>query len=276
MTRKILAVDLDGTLFNDNKDIAKENLQAITRMLDAGHILAIDTGRPNHVMKKLLKRFGIFEHENIYLLGYQGTVGMRSTEDTILFGQYLQNEPARRLLRYAIESGNSTLAFEYGNIYSFWESYDVENYRDLSKEPVAIIDDPDELIGHNLTKIMVINYKNHELLYDFQDAHEAELSQYFESMFSDVAFLEYIDKDANKGAGLMQLAEFLDIPVSDTVAVGDERNDISMINAASTGIAVLNARDELKAVADYITTVDNNHGAVAEVINKFILNDKSC
>ena len=60
--------------------------------------------------------------------------------------------------------------------------------------------------------------------------------------------------------------------MQDTVACGDERNDISMVQAAGVGVAVANARDELKAVADYITVLDNNNGAVAEAINKFILN----
>ena len=52
----------------------------------------------------------------------------------------------------------------------------------------------------------------------------------------------------------------------------NERNDISMVEAAGVGVAVANAREELKAVADYITVADNNNGAVAEAINKFILN----
>ncbi|MBO6130029.1 MAG: HAD hydrolase family protein, partial [Pseudobutyrivibrio sp.] len=55
MNKKILAVDLDGTLFDDNKDICKKNIDALNAMLDAGHVLAVDTGRPTHVMKNLLK-----------------------------------------------------------------------------------------------------------------------------------------------------------------------------------------------------------------------------
>ncbi|MBQ3774407.1 MAG: HAD hydrolase family protein, partial [Pseudobutyrivibrio sp.] len=53
--------------------------------------------------------------------------------------------------------------------------------------------------------------------------------------------------------------------------VGDERNDISMIESAGIGVAVANARDELKSVADFVTENDNNHGAIAEVIHKFVI-----
>ena len=59
--------------------------------------------------------------------------------------------------------------------------------------------------------------------------------------------------------------------MDDVITVGDERNDISMIEAAGTGVAVANAREELKSVADFITENDNNHGAIAEVIHKFII-----
>ena len=52
--RKLLAVDMDGTLFNDDKTISKENLEAITKLLDNGHAFAFNTGRPNHALKEIL------------------------------------------------------------------------------------------------------------------------------------------------------------------------------------------------------------------------------
>ena len=61
------------------------------------------------------------------------------------------------------------------------------------------------------------------------------------------------------------------MPLDSTIAVGDEQNDISMIQEAHIGIAVKNAIPEAKAVADYVTENDNNHDAIAEVIEKFVL-----
>ena len=61
------------------------------------------------------------------------------------------------------------------------------------------------------------------------------------------------------------------VDIADVICVGDERNDISMIEVAGIGVAMANAREELKAVADYVTVNDNNHGGIAEVIDKFIL-----
>ena len=272
MNKKILAVDLDDTTFDDNKDICSENLKALNAMLDAGHVLAVDTGRPTHVMKKLLKRFEVFDRENVYLLGYQGTVCTRACDDEVLFGHFLDNEAAIKLMTYSKNAGLTTIIFEFGQIYSFCLNADTDRYSEISKEPITVIESPEDLRGHNLTKMMVVNFNNHDKLFQFEAAHKDEMEEHFVSMFSNVAFLEYVGKDSSKGAGLSELANILHIDMKDTVACGDERNDISMIKAAGVGAAVANARDELKAVADYITVSDNNNGAVAEVINKFIVN----
>jgi len=67
------------------------------------------------------------------------------------------------------------------------------------------------------------------------------------------------------------LTKMLNLPLDCTVAVGDEENDIAMLNAAHIGVAVKNATPEVKAAADYVTEHDNNHNAIAEVIERFIL-----
>ena len=77
-----------------------------------------------------------------------------------------------------------------------------------------------------------------------------------------------------KGASIEYLCSFLNIPLEHTIAVGDEKNDVSMIRAANIGIAVKNAVQEAKDAADYITENDNNHDAIAEVISRFIFNEE--
>ncbi len=269
---KILAVDLDDTLFTTDKSICQENIDALNQMLDEGHVLAIDTGRPAHVVAKLLGNYPVFSRENVYFLTFQGSCGYDAFNKKDLFGTYLDNDGAIKLLTDMVESGVSGVAFEAGQIFAFRDDENVSGYGMFAKEKVEIIDSPTDLIGHNLIKIMGINFKDHKMLHDFEDKYLEETNRYFNSMFSNVAFLEYVSKDASKGGGLLKLADYLAIPESNTVACGDERNDISMIKMAQVGCAVSNAREELKAQADYITIADNNNGAVAEVIHKFILN----
>ena len=67
------------------------------------------------------------------------------------------------------------------------------------------------------------------------------------------------------------MADFLGIPVENTIACGDEENDCSMIEAAGLGVVMQNGTDAVKNYADYITTADNDHDGIAEVIDRFIL-----
>ena len=91
------------------------------------------------------------------------------------------------------------------------------------------------------------------------------------SFFSCKEYLEYCPLNTSKGTGVEYLTRVLNMPPDCTVAVGDEQNDISMIQTAHVGVAMKNGIDELKKVADYVTENDNNHDAIAEVIEKFIL-----
>lgn len=90
--------------------------------------------------------------------------------------------------------------------------------------------------------------------------------------FSCDEYLEYCPLNTTKGKGIRFLCDILDIPLENTIAVGDERNDISLLEQAKLGIAVKNANDELKKNADIILEYTNNEDAIAEIIQKYILN----
>ena len=83
--------------------------------------------------------------------------------------------------------------------------------------------------------------------------------------------MEYTPAGVSKGSAVRNLCQYLGIPLEHAVAVGDEWNDISMIQAAGIGAAVKNAVDAVKEAADYVTQRDHNLDAVAEVIDRFLL-----
>ena len=91
--------------------------------------------------------------------------------------------------------------------------------------------------------------------------------------YSSNRYLEFNQKGVNKGSGLRKLAELLGVDMKDTIAIGDNYNDLTMIQAAGLGVGVGNTVEELKPLCDYVTAADYNHGAVAEVLRKFVLRD---
>ena len=85
-------------------------------------------------------------------------------------------------------------------------------------------------------------------------------------MYSSDYYLELIPKESGKGASLIKLCEILGIPRENSIAAGDAGNDLSMIKAAGTGIAMINGMEEVKAAADVITETDNDHDGLAPFI----------
>ena len=272
MSKKLLAVDMDGTLFNDDKTISQENLEAITALLDAGHAFAFNTGRPNHALKEILSIYDEFKRENVYILGHQGVIGTPFNSDKELFSDCIPNADALEVITEVLNKGFTCVVFDAKHIYTFNDNWFIDSYKKLSGEQLVYLTDVSELQDKDITKLIAIDYDHPEALQAFKYEHEAIFGDRFESFFSHYAFMEYIKKGTGKGDGVKKLASHLNIPISDVICVGDERNDISMVSVAGVGVAMANARPELKAVADYVTENDNNHGGIAEVIRKFVLN----
>ncbi len=93
-----------------------------------------------------------------------------------------------------------------------------------------------------------------------------------EIFFSSGRYMEINPKGINKGYAIKWLCDYLNIDIKDSIAIGDNYNDIPMIQAAGLGCCVASAEDDVKKISDYVCEKDYSHGAVAEVIEKFILN----
>ena len=98
-----------------------------------------------------------------------------------------------------------------------------------------------------------------------------ELHDVLEISYSSNRYIEFNPKGVNKGAALRTLADHLSIPMNETIAIGDNINDLAMIREAELGIAVANAVPTRKEAAQHTTIEDHEQSAVAEVIETFIL-----
>ena len=125
------------------------------------------------------------------------------------------------------------------------------------------------LADEKIIKCLVMNTDVaylHRLADEWQD-----ITEDIDVSFSANRYLEFNKKGVNKGTGLVRLGHILSIPTKDIIAIGDNYNDLPMIKTAGLGVFMANTPEELKHQADYVTTLDNNAGGVAEVIEKFVL-----
>jgi hydroxymethylpyrimidine pyrophosphatase-like HAD family hydrolase len=125
------------------------------------------------------------------------------------------------------------------------------------------------------TEIVKCLYENtdHEYLRSIA-AELTDITGDMDVSYSSNRYLEFNKKGVNKGAGLLRLADLLGVDHKDTIAIGDNYNDLAMIKAAGLGVGVANTIESMKPECDVITERDCDHGAVAEVIEKYVFNAK--
>ena len=137
-------------------------------------------------------------------------------------------------------------------------------------EVTEIFDDNiDFLKGQEIVKVLYMNTD-----YQYLKGIENDLKEIIGDLdvsYSSNRYIEFNHQGVNKGQGLKKLAELLHVDIKDTIAIGDNFNDLSMIKVAGLGVGVQNTVEEMKKECDIITKATNNQGAIAEVINKHIL-----
>lgn len=270
--KKILFTDLDGTLLNDDKQVSEGNRAAIQRLLDAGHYLVVATGRPVKSGFKVVQRLGL-TMPGCYMIAYNGGAIFDCSREEIRMKKTLPMEYVRYLFGEAKKYGLHIQTYGEGD--KIWASadgpelsfYTNGNRRALECE---VCEDVCLVLNKDPNKVLLIDLDGQGILKFWQD-HKGWEKGKCDSTFSCKEYLEYLPEGVSKGSGVQILCEMLDVDIRNAYAAGDERNDISMIEVAGVGIAMKNAVEEAISVADYVTENDNNHDAIAEVIDRLIL-----
>ncbi|MGN0290779.1 MAG: Cof-type HAD-IIB family hydrolase [Lachnospiraceae bacterium] len=270
MQKKILFTDIDGTLLNDKREIPKENKEAIDKALAAGHSIVIATGRPLDSGKKIVEELGL-TMQGCYMIAYNGAIIYDCGNDRVLEKKFVPYPYVEELFKRGKEAGLYVQTYNKTQIITTQDTPELEYYRQHTKLTYQVVDDVMSVLEEEPQKVMLINLTDKKKLEKFQaDNLEWEEGK-CHSFFSMDTYLEYAPINATKAYGIHYLCELLGVPLENTIAAGDERNDIPMIEEAHIGVAMKNAKDEVKASADYITKKNNNEGGIAEVIEKFML-----
>ena len=265
---KLCTIDLDGTLFNNEKKISEENKEAIRKAMQLGCKIVIASGRPIHGIVPVLAELNLFQNDD-YVISYNGakvfhTLSGQAIYDSTISGAVVKeiySESRRLHTFFHAFRKNEQLITSQANPYT-----DIEkniNHIDYQLTDFEKINDEDEFL-----KCMMVDREDH-----ITDAMKELNPKYYEKysvVRSSSVFLEFLNKDTNKGNALIALAKYLHIDLKDTMAIGDAGNDLRMIQVAGVGVAMGNAFEEIKKAADYVTA-SNTESGVAKAIQKFII-----
>jgi len=267
---KILFSDLDNTLLTEDKRISDNDLNSIHRMMKEGHQFVITTGRPLNSVMELAEQYDLiapgflvscFNGSLIYDCYNQKTI----QQNTVPF------EYAKYIFEQASKEGLHVHTYSETNIIADHQTEELDYYLARIHMPPIIDHDFAKHLNHEPWKLIVMSFESRQRLIRFQKDHarwqEGKLTHTYSCDF----MLEYSTLGSSKGSSVLALADYFNVPIEDTIAVGDEENDLSMIEAAGIGVAMVNASDDIKAHANYITEHDYNNSPITELVNKFVL-----
>ena len=275
---KLVALDLDGTLFDNSSRISKRNLTAIRSITDKGIHVVISTGRPfEGIPFDQNKGTGIN-----YAITSNGSGIYEISTGKCLYENAMDEELVTPILNFLLTRDIHMDAFIGGKGYTPIQCVEtaqkltvpssIKNYIITTR---TRLDNILQFIHENQLKVqkMTLNF------YPAADGTLIDRETVRKFLVSNPSIttvcggynnLEFTRADANKGVGLRKLAEILGVNPDATMAIGDTENDLAIIEAAGIGVAMGNATDAVKARADYVTTTNTKDG-VAAAIEHFIL-----
>ncbi len=261
---KMVATDIDGTILKHNGEFNPKVLECLKNLDKLGVKVVLVTGRMNRSAKKIANIIGI----NSPVVSFQGALVCENTpHEKILYERDIPNDIAKKILNWGKNEHVHMNLYMNDNLFVEAENEFTKKYVDYQKIPFTI--KPfDELEINNVNKILLIDYNDAEKIDRLTNYLKKEYPELFICKSTDF-FCEICHKEATKGDGLRFLQNLYGISKEETLTIGDHNNDIELLQSGGVKVAMGNATDELKAIADYVTdTVDND--GFAKAIEKFV------
>lgn len=269
---KLIALDIDGTLLNSEKKITNNVYESIQKAKNQGTKVVLSTGRPLPGVIPILEELKLTDNGD-YVICFNGAVVQEVKSKKVIADIDMNVNDFKLIYNEVCKPNNSYIHINTPtNVITPHEEPGEYSVLEAKLNKIPLIYKPANEIDENIKfcKIMIVD--DPEKIEKIIPTISKDLHEKYTIVRSAPFFLEFLNKKANKGTALKALCKNINLPIEKTIAVGDEENDQHMIKFAGLGVAMGNARESIKEIADY-TTSTNNEDGVANVINKFILNN---
>lgn len=264
---RLLALDLDDTLLNRDHRISPANRRALEAAEEAGVHVVLASGRPPAGMWPFARELGMDRREG-FLLCYNGASILDTLTGRETWGCRLDTGLAGEIWDLCASLGQALQTYTPDRILVSEDNHWTRRDTELTGIPARVCT-REEFTALPLVKILI-------------PAEPAALEPVISAVKKDFAgrvncftskpyFFEILPLEADKGLALAHLADVLDIPRESVMAMGDAMNDLGMVEWAGMGVAMANARPEVKAAARWTTTRSHQDDGVAEAVERWIL-----
>lgn len=272
---QIIGLDLDGTLLNDQKTICARNIEVLLKAKEKGAKIVLCSGRSPEGMQRELKALGLKE-KGQYGIGLNGAVIYEADTGKIIQKTLMQPEAVVSMVNVGRKFSDRMNIQLYTSDSVYVERWDetTDYYEKATGSHPKLVEDVLEYVDktvkivffhkgefdHSLKKITQL--KN-DCLPSVPDGTQCVISAPY--------LVEFLNENIDKGKGMGSLASYLKVEQQDVMCVGDQENDMSMLEYAGLSVVMANGAPPVKELADYVTKCDNNEGGVAEAVENFVL-----
>lgn len=266
---KVIAMDLDGTLTNSQKVITPRTHAALMNASKMGVKLLLASGRPTVGIMALAHQLGLARSGG-YVLSYNGAQILNCTTGEVPVATWFNRGFVPSVCRFAAKHGITVLSYDDRGVVTEHpdDPYVAEEAR-INGIPVNQVESLVEYLNFPMNKLLLVGDPDKLAAVEplMKKKYQGRLNVYRSQPF----FLEVVPLGVDKAASLKLLLDKMGLTPAELMTFGDGWNDKSMIELAGMGVAMGNAVDEVKAVANYITD-DNDHDGVGKAVEKFVLN----
>lgn len=257
---RLLALDLDGTAVDDRGRLGEKTKAALLRARRAGHVVGFVTGRRDIDMVPLADP----DRYADYLVLNNGGKIVRTADGAVLQNILTEEADSKKLIEFCLAKNYllHVICGMYWGVNKMTPGT-VDYAHELGMEPVmyhAVRDLP----GTAVEGFMATAEGDRVGAYIDREHLALDYVQ------SEPTCIDIMKTGISKWGGTNTLCRMLGISAADVISAGNYNNDIDLLKNAGVGVAVRNALDCVKAAADYVTEADNNHDAVAEIVEKFL------
>ncbi len=271
MKYKLLVLDVDGTLLNEEKVISKRTLSALLKVQQTGVRIALASGRPTYGLLPIAKSLELGLYGG-FILSYNGSQIINAKNGEILFERRINPEMIPYIEKKAVK--NNFALFTYHDDTLLTNSPDNVHVREeaaLNNLKVITEEEFSTAIDFAPCKCMLVS-DDEEALTGLENHWKKRLDGVLDVFRSEPYFLEVVPCSVDKANTLAVLLEYLGIQRDEVMAIGDGVCDVTMIQMAGTGVAMGNSVESVKICADYTTDTNANDG-VAQAVEKLILTE---
>lgn len=255
----LIAIDSDGTLRHSDGTISKKTKDIVKKVINKGNIVVVCTARPRYHTLKVSDELGA----NDYLISSNGTEIYDNINKKIIWASYIDTTKCEKLYKYATNN-NIRIMFVLENT-----EYVTEFTR--NDDQILLTDDNiNNVLSGKVKQIMVIG-KDKQKISAFQNIVENEYNMNVLDSSNDLKeeiWFSIVSDESSKGTALIKLCKYLKIPITNTIAIGNDKNDISMFKVAARSVVVSNASDIALKNAKEMTETNDNDG-VATYLEKY-------